>query len=314
MKFRFLVFLSLLFFQGNAQEIPNQTWQNILIWGHLKSNLPTILPNEIHLGFIDSLENWHWKQLDSLKTIKINTDIYSIYSHRAVNLSTPIHQYWDFYLDSTHTQFKILSDSLLKNFPKRPYKMRYTSEYRTLQTQAALLKKGKSKLPLSLHNFGFAIDLGIYRGKRYLRRGAIYSRMGDQSKTIGLFWGGDFKGFPDPGHIQYFESTADFLTKFPLASFEYLPYYYHFKEVYQFGLERCNEANLQDTYLLIQTLEKQFPEINQISNFAIPIPQNAKLGEWLLQKTDSTPVFLYHLKEKWFLIHIGTLNYFWKIQ
>lgn len=314
MRFRLILFFLFLVFYSKAQEIPNQTWQNILIWGHSKSNLPSINPKEIHLGYIDSLENWHWNHLDSSTTIKINTDKYAIFGNRLINLSIPIHQYWDFYLDSTHTHFKVLSDSLLKIFPKKPYKIKYTSEYRTLQTQAALLKKGKSKLPLSLHNFGFALDLGIYRGKRYLRKGAIYSQLGQQAKSIGLFWGGDFIGFPDAGHIQYFENTSDFLIKFPLTAFEYLPYLNHFKETYQSGVEKGTEAKLQDTYQLIQTLEKINPELKKISGFAIPIPQNEKLLEWLQAKKETNPVFLYHSKEKWFLIRKGDLNYFWEIR
>ena len=42
-----------------------------------------------------------------------------------------------------------------------------------------LVAAGRSKTAISLHNFDLAADVGIYRKRRYLRRGMIYNKMGE---------------------------------------------------------------------------------------------------------------------------------------
>lgn len=267
------------------------------------------------IAVVDSFDRWQWQTFDSLQTSKNPKDPFSIYANRQFGDQKHLHEFWDFYLDSTHTQFKYLSDSLLKIFPRKPYRMRYVSEYRSLEKQEHLLKLGKSKLPLSLHNFGFALDVGIYRGRKYLRRGQIYTRMGQKAKEISLYWGGDFKGFPDPGHIQYFPNTASFIKEFPLVGFEFLRFKHMFQTTYDVAIQKGRAEYVQDTKQLLEVLEEKFPEINQISPNAIALPVNQTLRNWIStegQKAQFTIIF--HAAEKWVYIQKGSQGYCWKIQ
>ena len=193
--------------------------------------------------------------------------------------------------------------------------MRYVSEYRSLEKQEHLLRLGRSKLPLSLHNFGFALDVGIYRGRKYLRRGTVYSQMGEKAKEIGLYWGGDFKGFPDPGHIQYFPNTANFIQAFPNVGFEFLRFKSIFQSNYQTAIEKGKEEFVQDTKQLLDVLDEKFPETKLISEFAISLPENIFLRKWLEEhKNQSQFVILYHQKENWVYIQKGVQGYFWRVQ
>ena len=193
--------------------------------------------------------------------------------------------------------------------------MRYVSEYRSLEKQEHLLRLGRSKLPLSLHNFGFALDVGIYRGRKYLRRGTVYSQMGEKAKEIGLYWGGDFKGFPDPGHIQYFPNTANFIQAFPNVGFEFLRFKSIFQSNYQTAIEKGKEEFVQDTKQLLDVLDEKFPETKLISEFAISLPENIFLRKWLEEhKNQSQFVILFHQKEHWVYIQKGVQGYFWRVQ
>ena len=270
--------------------------------------------SRIEIATIDSADQWHWQYIDTLNTPKSAENLNSLYVNRLIGRQAPLHQYWDFYLDSTHRKFKILSDSLLKNFPHRPYHLRYVSEFRSLEKQANLLQKGKSKLPLSLHNFGFALDVGIYRGKKYLRRGPLYTKMGEKAKEIGLFWGGDFVGFPDPGHIQYFSNTAHFITQFPKVGFEFLRFKKLFEDNYYSAMEHGREAFVQDTKQLIDVLDQTFPETKRISQYAITFPENDSLRKWLSELKQPTYAIVYHPSAHWIYIHKGFQGYFWQVQ
>lgn len=266
----------------------------------------------LKIARIDSLQQWHWQTVDTLLYTKNPQNPTTLFANRLVGKTVNLHQYWDFYLDSTHHTFKQLSDSLLKIFPKKPYHMRYISEYRSLALQEQLLQKGKSKLPLSLHNFGLALDAGIYRKKRYLRRGPMYQRMGEKAKEIGLYWGGDFVGFPDPGHIQYFPNTAAFLEQFPLIGFEFLKYKGLFEDNYQSALDKGRLNLVQDTKQLIEQLDKSFPEMTKVSRFTISIPSNQKLRTWLQENmSHSQYIIIFHPTERWIYLQKGEQGYFW---
>lgn len=266
----------------------------------------------LKIAQIDSSQQWHWETIDSLQFPKNPKSPTTLFANRLIGKTPILHQYWDFYLDSTHQSFKLLSDSLLKIFPKKPYKMRYVSEYRSLALQEQLLQKGKSKLPLSLHNFGFALDVGIYRKKKYLRKSPMYQHMGEKAKSIGLFWGGDFVGFPDPGHIQYYPNTAAFLEQFPLVGFEFLRYKGLFEDNYQSALEKGRINLVQDTKQLIDQLNRNFPELSRISRFAISIPSNPHLRSWLQENfAKSQYTIIYHPSERWIYLQKGEIGYFW---
>jgi peptidoglycan L-alanyl-D-glutamate endopeptidase CwlK len=55
----------------------------------------------------------------------------------------------------------------------------------------------------SLHNFGIAIDVGLFDGGRYLPDSPLYDKAGKIGSSIeGLEWGGDWHSFKDKPHYQ----------------------------------------------------------------------------------------------------------------
>jgi peptidoglycan LD-endopeptidase CwlK len=62
-----------------------------------------------------------------------------------------------------------------------------------------------AKFPLSYHNWGLAFD--FYRdvkGKEWETGDGFFDKCGAIGKSIGLFWGGDFKTLKgDLGHLEY---------------------------------------------------------------------------------------------------------------
>ncbi len=136
-------------------------------------------------------------------------------------------------LQSETKSFAIQKDSLLTKVSAFGWSMRYLQAVRNLQRQQQLIRSGRSQVLLSFHNFNLAADVGLYARRRYLRRSPRYQRMGQMAKNLGIYWGGDFVGFPDPGHIQRFKNSAALVTKYPLLAFEFEKYRDHYEAIYR---------------------------------------------------------------------------------
>ena len=55
----------------------------------------------------------------------------------------------------------------------------------------------------SWHNFGLAWDFGIFQDRNYLPNHPLYTTLGKlYAKIDGLEWGGTWKSFTDPPHLQ----------------------------------------------------------------------------------------------------------------
>jgi peptidoglycan LD-endopeptidase CwlK len=88
------------------------------------------------------------------------------------------------------------------------------SGHRTYEEQNKLYAQGRTKPGMivtkakggySNHNFGTAFDIGIFseNGKAYLDESPDYKRCGLIGESLGLEWGGNWKGFKDEPHFQY---------------------------------------------------------------------------------------------------------------
>lgn len=89
---------------------------------------------------------------------------------------------------------------------------RIISGTRTYAEQDALYAKGRtapgSKVTnarggFSNHNFGIAFDIGLFKGGKYLAESPHYATLGPVGESVGLKWGGRWKGFPDQPHYEY---------------------------------------------------------------------------------------------------------------
>jgi peptidoglycan L-alanyl-D-glutamate endopeptidase CwlK len=63
----------------------------------------------------------------------------------------------------------------------------------------------KAKGGQSWHNFGMAFDVGIFSedGKKYYGESEAYQVCGKIGESLGLEWGGSWKGFVDEPHYQF---------------------------------------------------------------------------------------------------------------
>ncbi len=60
----------------------------------------------------------------------------------------------------------------------------------------------KARGGYSNHNFGVAIDIGLFRGGDYLEDSPLYKEIAPFAKYIGLEWGGDWKSMKDEPHYE----------------------------------------------------------------------------------------------------------------
>lgn len=100
---------------------------------------------------------------------------------------------------------------------KRNVTIEVISGLRSWQQQAALFAQGRTKPGRivtkarpgsSWHNFGLAIDLGLFQAGVYLDEkkpalaDALYTHLGNIAAEHGIEWAGNWKSFPEGPHFQ----------------------------------------------------------------------------------------------------------------
>lgn len=96
------------------------------------------------------------------------------------------------------------------------YDVRIICGTRTYAEQDELYRKRprvtKARGGQSMHNFGIAWDIGIFRGKEYIGDHVLYAKVGKLYNQVpGIAWGGTWKSFVDEPHYQlekYSSSSA----------------------------------------------------------------------------------------------------------
>ena len=255
---------------------------------------------------------WIYKQQDST----VSQDSISSYVFIRVNPDgtqetkelTELHQPWLTMLAAEIDSFQVKRDSLLNLF-QSPYKLKYTSNLRDKEEQLALQKKGYSKAFVSFHNFGLAADGSISRKGKALRRGVIYDQYGAKAKNIGLFWGGDFVGFPDPGHIQAFYNSAKLVQKYPALALEYEPFKNAYERNYFKKVDVGQEDQVKDTRDLLNEMNLLREGQSCACSQAIPFPASAAN----LQLNQHSITVLANLKEQYIFIQRGSFGYFYPL-
>jgi hypothetical protein len=253
---------------------------------------------------------WLYKQQDSTVLqdsiskyvfIRVNPD-----GSQETKELAELHQPWLSLLASEIDSFQIKRDSLL-TLIRSPYKLKYISNLRGKEEQLALQKKGYSKAFVSFHNFGLAADGSISRKGKLLRRGEIFDQYGAKAKKIGLFWGGDFVGFPDPGHIQAFYNSAKLLQKYPALALEYEPFKNAYERNYFKKVVLGQDDQVKDTRDLLNEMNRL--RENQICacSKVLPFPASATN----LQISPNTMTVLANLKEQYIFIQRGSFGYFY---
>lgn len=95
---------------------------------------------------------------------------------------------------------------------KRGWAVRIICGTRSYAEQDALYEQGRTKPGkrvtnarggYSNHNFGTAVDLGIFEGGKYLEADAPYRALAKEcGLPAGCLWGGDWQSMPDAPHYQ----------------------------------------------------------------------------------------------------------------
>lgn len=198
---------------------------------------------------------------------------------------------WFSYLRADVQAFAAQKDSLMLHLRSKGWSARYVQAIRNLKRQQQLKATGRSQVLLSFHNFNLAADVGIYSRGRYLRRSPRYTQMGQEAKLLGLYWGGDFVGFPDPGHVQRFANSAALVRQYPLLAFEFEKYRDHYARIYATG----RTESVQDTKELLVTLNRlklgricacqvaRIPPQNQLHTEAASVLADSRAGWVYLQ-------------------------------
>jgi len=77
-----------------------------------------------------------------------------------------------------------------------------TSSLRIPAEQAELVRTGRSQTFRSKHLTGQAFDVDVHGfGRSEIPRWWFY-QLGSLAEPLGLRWGGNFRGFWDPGHFE----------------------------------------------------------------------------------------------------------------
>lgn len=92
------------------------------------------------------------------------------------------------------------------------YEVKLIEGTRSYARQDALYAQGRTKKGAkvtnarggaSWHNFGLAVDFGVFRGKSYVTEDEEYKVFGQLARTVpGLVWGGAWSAFKDYPHVQ----------------------------------------------------------------------------------------------------------------
>lgn len=117
------------------------------------------------------------------------------------------------HLESLDDRIRPLAERLIELCKQEGIIIRLTSGRRTIQQQNMLYAQGRTmpgrivtnaKGGASPHNFGLAFDVvPIKDGKPDWNAPlAVWDRIGELGKSLGLTWGGDFKTLKDRPHFE----------------------------------------------------------------------------------------------------------------
>lgn len=114
-------------------------------------------------------------------------------------------------LPSVQPRFKAFYEAANKAMKPHGLTVRIISGTRSYAEQDALYAQGRTKpgkkvtnarAGFSNHNFGVAVDIGIFKGPKYLSESSAYAWLGPIGEAKNLNWGGRWKT-PDRPHYEF---------------------------------------------------------------------------------------------------------------
>lgn len=317
-----LVFLSIICHAAYSQSVirtcqtsrlDSLQWKDLVWMFAQQDSLSTLEPFPNLTLILEDAQGLRTEKIfQSDSTFRKNDSVDEYLAQRILIDKPDLTAFWALELADDISLFNSLKDSLQAKFKFKYYSMRYSSESRSLKQQLSLQKRGKSKIALSMHNFSLAADVAIYRKRRYLKRGLMYDKMGTIAKDLGLFWGGDFVGFPDLGHIQAFKNSAELLRQHPNLAFEFEHFKSNYEQIYVQKTSIGREDLVQDTKDLLEAMNEFRMQQPCLCERAQTIPENAQA--WLkIYQENPKPRIHINLKEQWAYVQRGSNGYFFPL-
>ena len=227
----------------------------------------------VYVALLDRDSTWHWAAVAAADTqrarqeiipaLALATDWHLLslrwdecaYLWALVHEPTHLYDRWEPLLLPFRQDFMTRRDSLVAGLAARlPDYTFKLADLRSFSTQRRNLGRGYSATPLSHHQFGLATDIHFVHRGRLLHQRAAYQPVGEHAAQLGLVWGGNFKGFPDPAHVQLFSNSAALVQKFPLLAFEFEPFRPYYTDRVRSKLLAGQDADVRDTQDLLITL------------------------------------------------------------
>ena len=120
-------------------------------------------------------------------------------------------------LRSLHAAMRPKVDSLLARLAARGFRPRIFSAWRSMAVQRQLYEAGRSKVTFSFHNAtrpdghpeALAVDVidARYGWEDRPETQAFWNALGEESESLGLYWGGSWTGFKDYAHVQFYDNN-----------------------------------------------------------------------------------------------------------
>ena len=205
-----------------------------------------------------------WQPVNLPETLAVNKKDFQLIDNEYIWALTGRPDYpfdrYQLLLQATRDTFLTRRNAMMadyqREFPK--YQLRVQSDLRGAGFQRQYLAAGKSVSPLGQHQFGLAADIGIHYKGGQLQSIERYKYLLDSigRARYGLTWGGSFKGFVDPNHVQYFLNSSELLRRFPELRFEFEPFTAYFKKRVGRMTAAGKAAKVEDTKALLATLHQ----------------------------------------------------------
>lgn len=120
-------------------------------------------------------------------------------------------------LASLNPDFRNKVTTLLTNLRARGFQPRVFYGWRSVEVQKQLYTQRKSKILFSFHNAqtpdckpnSYAADIidSRYGWSQSDETKKFFEVLGEEANRCGLYWGGDWKSFPDPAHVQWYPNS-----------------------------------------------------------------------------------------------------------
>jgi peptidoglycan L-alanyl-D-glutamate endopeptidase CwlK len=115
-------------------------------------------------------------------------------------------------LSSMEPTLRFKMPGVIATLKQKGFQPKIFYAWRSVAVQQRLVAEGKSTVPFSFHNaqlpdgtpYAYAADIVDQRWgwEKAAKDNGFWDALGKAAKDVGLYWGGDWKSFPDEAHIQ----------------------------------------------------------------------------------------------------------------